>query len=98
LDLITSLETIATVGLRADLTIWLDLPVSLSLRRRGDRSADRIESAGMAFLSKVADGFAALAAQRSWLRVDASLPVAAVTAACRTLLLERLAVPAGEHG
>jgi dTMP kinase len=98
MDLITSLESIATAGLQADLTIWLDVPVPLSLTRRGDRTSDRIESAGGAFLTRVAEGFAALAAQRAWQRVDATLPAAMVTAACRKLLLERLDVPTGTHG
>ena len=98
IDLISRLESIATAGLQADLTLWLDLPVVESLRRRGDRASDRIESAGAAFLSRVAEGFAALAAQRGWQRVDASPPAGTVTAACQRLLLERLPLPARDHG
>jgi dTMP kinase len=72
LALIEQLEAIATGGLTADLTLWLDLPLAESLRRRGDRPADRIEASGQAFLQRVADGFAVLAQQRSWQRLDAS--------------------------
>jgi len=46
LELIAALEAIATGGLNADLTLWLDLPLELSLQRRGHRPADRIEAGG----------------------------------------------------
>ena len=93
LALIEQLEAIATGGLTADLTLWLDLPLAESLRRRGDRPTDRIEASGQAFLQRVADGFAELAQQRSWQRLDASQSpdavaqavAAAVTAACGAL-------------
>lgn len=93
LALIEQLEAIATGGLTADLTLWLDLPLAESLRRRGDRPADRIEASGQAFLQRVADGFAVLAQQRSWQRLDASQSpdavaqavAAAVAAACGAL-------------
>ena len=74
LALIAQLEAIATGGLAADLTLWLDLPLAESLRRRGDRPADRIEATGQPFLQRVADGFAELAQQRGWQRLDASQP------------------------
>ncbi len=88
LPLIRQLETIATGGLAADLTLWLDLPLADSLRRRGDRPADRIESAGSAFLQRVADGFAAEAAQRGWWRIDAQQSLELVAAGCQAALLE----------
>ena len=88
LPLIRQLEAIATGGLPADLTLWLELPLAESLRRRGHRPADRIESAGEAFLQRVADGFAAQAAERGWCRIDAQQPLAAVTSACTTALIQ----------
>lgn len=81
LALIEQLEAIATGGLTADLTLWLDLPLAESLRRRGDRPADRMEASGQAFLQRVADGFAVLAQQRGWQRLDASQPPDAVAQA-----------------
>ena len=90
LALIEQLEAIATAGLRADLTLWLDLPLSLSLQRRQGRAADRIEASGEAFLARVAAGFGQLAAQRGWLRLDASAPAPQVTVACRQLIQARL--------
>ena len=88
LPLIRQLEAIATGGLAADLTLWLDLPLADSLRRRGNRPADRIESAGNAFLQRVADGFAAEAADRGWRRIDAQQSLEVVAAACQAALLE----------
>jgi dTMP kinase len=82
LALIDSLETLATGGLQADLTLWLDVPLAESRRRRGGRAADRIEAVGEAFLARVADGFATLAAQRGWTRIEAGQPLAAVTESC----------------
>ncbi|MFM7513939.1 MAG: dTMP kinase [Cyanobium sp.] len=90
LALIAELEAIATGGLAADLTLWLDLPLAESLRRRGDRAADRIEAAGEAFLQRVSEGFALLAAERGWHRIDAAGPPEAVAEAARLLLREQL--------
>jgi dTMP kinase len=84
---IAQLEHLATGGLEADLTLWLALPLAESLRRRGARAADRIEASGEAFLQRVADGFAALARERGWRRVDATAAPEQVAAACRALLL-----------
>ena len=91
LPLIHRLEPIATAGLTADLTLWLDLPLAESLWRRGDRPADRIESAGEVFLQRVADGFATEAAERGWRRTDAHQALEAVSAACQAALLETFA-------
>jgi len=82
LALIDTLETLATGGLQADLTLWLDVPLAESRRRRGGRPSDRIEAAGEAFLARVAAGFATLAAQRGWTRIEAGQPLAAVTESC----------------
>jgi dTMP kinase len=82
LALIDTLESVATGGLQADLTLWLDVSPAESHRRRGGRPADRIEAAGESFLTRVAAGFATLAAQRGWTRIEAGQPVAAVTESC----------------
>jgi len=88
LALIRQLEAIATGGLTPDLTLWLALPLAESLRRRGDRPGDRIESAGEAFLQRVAAGFAVEAAERGWRRIEAHQPLEAVAGACQAALLE----------
>ena len=82
LALIDTLESLATGGLQADLTLWLDVSLAESRRRRGGRPADRIEAAGESFLARVAAGFATLATQRGWTRIEAGQPVAAVTECC----------------
>jgi len=87
LPLIAQLERLATEGLEADLTLWLELPLEISLQRRGQRPADRIEAAGEVFLQRVSAGFARLAAERGWQRLDASLPPEQVTrASCERIL------------
>ncbi len=88
--LIAQLEAIATAGLQPDCTLWLDLPLEQSLARRRQRPADRIEAAGTAFLSRVADGFAIEARRRGWTRIAAEAPPEQVTAACRRELERRL--------
>ena len=82
-NLIAQLEHIATGGLNADATLWLQLPLHRSLARRAGQTNDRIEAAGQAFLQRVCDGFAALAAERQWCTIDADQPAPAVTAQIR---------------
>ncbi|MFN9692901.1 MAG: dTMP kinase [Synechococcaceae cyanobacterium] len=90
LEWIGQLERLATGGLEADLTLWLDLPLAVALRRRQDRQPDRIEASGEAFLRRVAAGFGRLAGERGWHRVAADQPPAAVSAAIQELLLAEL--------
>jgi dTMP kinase len=85
LGLIGALEYLATGGLEADLTLWLDVSVAESIRRRGGQPGDRIEAEGENFLGRVRRGFtvfAVIAGQQDWTRIDAGKPVAAVTEAC----------------
>lgn len=89
--LIAQLEQIATGGLKADATFWLELPLELSLARRADQADDRIEAAGQAFLQRVCDGFADLAAVRQWCVIDAQQPALAVTAEIRQHLIAAFA-------
>lgn len=98
LALIEQLERIATADLQPDLTLWLDLPLAESRRRRGERAADRIEAAGDAFLERVCAGFTALAAQRGWCRFDASLAPEQVSEAIGVLLVRRFGPLADRHG
>lgn len=93
-QVIGQLERIATAGLEADLTLWLDLPLEVALGRSRSSPPDRIESGGAEFLRRVAGGFARLAGERGWCRIDASRSVEQVDAACRQVLRERLAPPA----
>ncbi|NDC35620.1 MAG: dTMP kinase [Synechococcaceae bacterium WB9_2_112] len=93
LALIDQLEQIATAGLRPDLTLWLDLPLAEAGRRRarrhGDAGPDRIEAGGEAFLARVHQGFAVLAAQRGWQAIAADQPPEQVREACCQALQQR---------
>jgi dTMP kinase len=72
---ITQLNAWATGGLRADLTILLDLPPSVGLSRRTP-SADRLESEPEEFHQRVRRGFRSLAeaSPDHYLVIDATLP------------------------
>ncbi|WP_186595339.1 dTMP kinase [Synechococcus sp. PROS-7-1] len=85
-ELILDLERIATAGLVPDVTLWLDLPLEASIARRGDRAEDRIEAEGQAFLSRVANGFRVLAAERDWVVIPADLSPGEVHKAIRLAL------------
>jgi dTMP kinase len=82
LGLIDTLSDIATGDLRADLTLWLDVSLAESCRRRGGQLADRIEGEGVAFLTRVVAGFEGPAGGWDWTRINAGQPAAAVTADC----------------
>ena len=72
IEIINTLELIATNGLTPDITLWLDLPVSKSIERRSKQSKDRIESEGINFLARVAAGFEKIAAERNWVAIPAN--------------------------
>jgi dTMP kinase len=92
LERIAALEQLATGGLAADLTLWLALPLEDALRRRGNRAADRIEASGLAFLERVSQGFATLAEQRGWQRIEALQNPEGVGEACRGALARAFGV------
>ena len=85
-EAIYALESIATGNLEPDLTLWLDVSLAESHRRRGGQLADRIEGEGEEFMARVDDGFLELGVQRDWVRVNADQPVADVTKACRNII------------
>jgi dTMP kinase len=92
-SMIRDLEFLATGGLQADLTLWLDVPLTESIRRRGRQPTDRIEMEGKSFVMLVAAGFAVMAARRGWTRIDADKPVVAVTADCCRAMVRRFEGP-----
>jgi dTMP kinase len=64
LDLLRSLHALATGNLSPDLTVFLDVPVEVGLRRvrrRGEH--DRLEAEVREFHDRVCDGYRALIAQ-----------------------------------
>ena len=91
LQTIVDLERIATAGISPDITFWLDLPLHVSLRRRGARTDDRIEAEGEAFLTRVSRGFQRLSIERQWMRVAADQNADQVQQVIRRLLTDWLA-------
>ena len=80
-DLIETLNTIATGGLVSDLTLWLKLDVAQGLERMAARGqADRIEQAGVEFHRRVHQGFVAQAQRHAerFITVDGRLSQLAV--------------------
>jgi len=64
---IAQLETIATEGLKPDLTLLLDLPVAHGrARARGRSEADRIEREADVFFERVRAAYLARAAAEPW--------------------------------
>ncbi len=74
LPFVESLTARATLGLRPDLTVLLDLDPVEGLRRVAGRGVeDRLERAGLAFHRRVREGFLAqAAADAAWLTIDAT--------------------------
>ena len=72
---IDQLNALASGGLKSDLTLWLDLPVTIAAQRQQQRGqTDRMEAAGLAFQERLRRGFEAIAAAEPnrVVRVDAS--------------------------
>jgi len=91
----------ATGGLMPDLTICLDVPVEVGLRRKAGGSGDawnRMEQQDIAYHERVRAGYLAMAEAEAdrWLVVDATGTVEAVQATIRERLRSRFG--AGELG
>ncbi|HZC32450.1 MAG TPA: dTMP kinase [Candidatus Bathyarchaeia archaeon] len=83
LDDLERLETVATGGLRPDLTILLDVPVEIGLARKAPDDRTRFETAyDLGFHRRVRDGFLAMAVAEPgrFVVLDATAPVDAVAA------------------
>jgi len=94
-DVLRSITRFATGGLVPDLTLFLDLPVELGLRRKAVGSGDswnRMEQEALAFHERVRAGYLAMAAAEPerWVVVDASRTRDETQAAIRDLVLNRL--------
>jgi len=89
MDQIKALAQWTHPGLEPDLTLWLDVPVELGLRRANGRSRpDRFESEKAVFFEAVRQGYAQLAAEapQRIRRIDASTDLATVTAEIEAVL------------
>ncbi|NJN86552.1 MAG: dTMP kinase [Leptolyngbyaceae cyanobacterium SL_7_1] len=91
-DLVEQLNAIATDGLQSDLTLWLDVPVTLGLQRAQRRGAiDRMEQADLDFHQRVQQGFAELARlhPQRIVRINANQPEAAVAQDIQIILQQQ---------
>lgn len=81
----------ATGGLKADLTVLLDVPESVAAERMGT-DLDRLEAVGDGFHERVADGYRSLAAADpdGWAVVDGSGTIESVAAAVLSAVQGRL--------
>ena len=71
-DIITKLEEIATKGIKPNLTLLLDISITESIKRRRNKSQDRIESEGARFLERVSYGFSSLAKGKKWIKISSN--------------------------
>jgi dTMP kinase len=95
LAVLRGISRYATHGLVPDLTVCLDVPVELGLRRKTGGSGDawnRMEQKDIAYHERVRAGFLAMAAAEPerWVVVDASAGIEEVQAALRAALAARL--------
>ena len=93
-EAVRTINEFATGGLAADRTLLLALDAAAGRRRRGDRGegADRLERETDEFFTRIATGYAALAAaQPQRIRtLDATLPPAALLASALAELADLL--------
>jgi len=75
LEAIEEINNLATGDIKPNLTILLDIPAHIGLRRKRSRSKDRFEAEEIVFHRKVRDGYLELAAAepRRWLIIDGTL-------------------------
>jgi dTMP kinase len=96
LEELRALISFATAGLTPDLTLLFDLPVEEGLARKSGSGRTRFEEGfDVAFHTRVADGFRALAAAspERWHTFDARRPAADLTAAVAAVVEAALAAP-----
>lgn len=91
LPLVRQLNSIATQGLKPDLTLVLDIPPELGLTRAADRRKplDRLESEPIAFHRKLRQGFLKLAKSPRHEVLDARMPAEALAEAAWQVLPKR---------
>jgi dTMP kinase len=98
LQQIAQLETIVQGGLQPDLTLLLDAPVELGMKRAqqrhlaGQQLRDRFESEQLEFFERVRNGYLARAKMfpQRFQIIDASQPIDAVSSAIAAILAQLL--------
>jgi dTMP kinase len=74
LEDVRNCNMIATGGLKPDITLYLEIPLYLSIDRTNHRSQDRMEKSGNEFFRKVIEGFNQIAIEEPerFIKIDAS--------------------------
>ena len=74
LEIVKTINNVATQGLKPNLTVLLDMPAETGLARKRGKRQDRFEQEESSFHHKIRDGYLKLAANdpERWLLVDAS--------------------------
>ena len=81
LEPLRSATQLAVGGCRPDLSIVIDIPVSVAHSRREPSRRDRFESAAIDFHERVREGFLELArSEDNWVVIDGNQSLQAVTA------------------
>jgi dTMP kinase len=74
LNIVKVANALGTRGLAPDLTILLDIPAELGLRRKQDKKPDRFETLDVSFHQRVREGYLKMAKiePQRWLVIDAA--------------------------
>jgi dTMP kinase len=96
LDALRAITSFATGGLRPDLTVYLDVPPEVGLRRRqkdGAAEWNRLDAQSLDFHRRVYDGYRQLinAEPDRWAVFDGQRSAEVIQQEIRTVVLERLA-------
>lgn len=91
IDAVRELSTFAVDGVWPDLTVLLDVPPEVGMRRI-DGVPDRLEQQAVDFHERVRDAYRSLAAAdpERWAVIDASAPVDAVASELDAVLADRI--------
>jgi dTMP kinase len=76
IELVRAINSTATLGIKPDLTVLMDVPVEEGFSRRPGRRQDRFEQEDIAFHQRIREGYLKLAGEDPvrWLVIDAAQP------------------------
>jgi len=103
LELLRTISRLATGGLVPDLTLCLDVPVEIGLRRKAGGSGDawnRMEQKEVAYHERVRAGYLEMAAREPdrWAVLDTTQEMQIVQAAIRALVMARWNLKVSKEG
>jgi len=96
LEALRSITRFATRGLKPDLTVFLDLPIEVGLKRKAgghEEDWNRMEQKDRSYHERVRAGYHKMASMEPhrWLVLDATAPIAEVQAAIRERIMREIA-------